>query len=68
MNLDTLYSLIGDIPVSEQIMTAIESHNHSEYVTKNEVEDLKRKIDMLMALIGDTSVSDQIAMALKNIK
>ena len=37
MNLDTLFSLVGDIPVSEQIMTAIASHNHSEYVTKNEV-------------------------------
>lgn len=65
MNLETLYNLIGDTPVSEQIMTAISSHNHSDYATRNEVEDLKRKIELLLQLVGDTSVSDQIAMALK---
>lgn len=68
MNTDTLYNLIGDTPVSEQIMAAIASHNHSDYATKTEVEELKRKIDLLLALVGDISVSDQIAIALKNIK
>ena len=68
MNTDTLYNLIGDIPVSEQIMTAIATHNHSDYATKNEVEDLKKKIELLLQLVGDTSVANQIAMAIKNIK
>lgn len=65
MNLDTLYSLVGDIPVSEQIMTAIATHNHSDYATKTEVEVLNKKIELLLQLVGDTSVSDQIAMAIK---
>lgn len=68
MDLDTLFSLIGDIPVSEQIATAISSHNHSDCATKSEVEELNRKIELLLQLVGDTSVADQIAMALKNIK
>lgn len=68
MNQDTLYSLIGDIPVSEQIMSAIASHKHSDCATKDEVEDLKRKIDLLLELVGDTSVAEQISIALKNIK
>lgn len=70
MELDTLYRLIGDVPVSEQIATALEyvspkDHTH-DYATLDEVEDLKRKINMLINLVGDTSVADQIAIALKN--
>ena len=68
MNLDTLYSLIGDIPVSDQIMIALENHNHKDYVSRNEIEDLKKKVEMLLQLVGDTSVSDQIAIALNNMK
>lgn len=68
MNLDTLFSLVGDIPVSEQIMTAIEGHTHLDYATKDEVGDLKKKIEALLQLVGDTSVSDQISIAIKNIK
>lgn len=68
MNLDTLFSLVGDTPVSEQIMAAIASHNHSDCATKTEVEELKRKIELLLELVGDTSVSDQITIALKNMK
>lgn len=68
MNLDTLYSLIGDIPVSEQIMTALENHSHEDCATKIEVEDLKKKIELLLQLVGDTPVTEQIEMALKNIK
>ena len=66
MNLDTLYSLIGDIPVSDQINMAINHHDHDNYASRKEVEDLKKKIDMLLELVGDTPVSDQISMALKN--
>jgi hypothetical protein len=64
MDLDTLCSLIGDTPVSEQIMTAIASHNHSDYVTHDEVEDLKKKIELLLQLVGDTPVSEQIEVAI----
>ena len=73
MNQDTLDNLIGDIPVSEQLGAALDrmaqkDHTHNEYATKNEVEDLKKKIEMLTNLVGDTKVADQIAMALNNIK
>lgn len=71
MNLDTLFSLVGDTPVSEQIAIALKdmapkAHTHVEYADRNEVEDLKQKIELLLQLVGDISVSDQIAMALKN--
>lgn len=67
---NTILSLIGDVPVSEQIATAIErmalkDHAH-DYATRSEIEDLKKKIDMLMDLVGDTSVADQIARAIIN--
>ena len=70
---NTLDNLIGDVPVSEQLAAALErmaprDHEHLNCATREEVEDLKKKIDVLMDLVGDTSVADQIAMALKNIK
>ena len=68
MNQDTILSLIGDIPVSEQIMSAIMHHDHEDCAKRTEVEDLKLKIDMLLQLVGDTSVADQIALALNNMK
>ena len=73
MNNDTLSTLIGDVPVSEQLAAALErmalkGHEHNEYVTRSEVQELIRKIDLLMDLVGDTRVADQIAMALNNIK
>ena len=73
MNLDTLLTLIGDIPVSEQIAVALKdmaqkAHSHTEYADRNEVQELKQKINLLLELVGDTSVTDQIEIALKNIK
>ena len=70
---NTIDTIIGDVPVSEQIAAALERmapkcHEHKDYASRNEVEELKRKIEMLMDLIGDTRVADQIAMALKNNK
>lgn len=72
MNLDAIQSLIGDVPVSEQLSAALshmaaKDHAHN-YVTRAELEELKGKIDMLMDLVGDTRVADQISMALNNIK
>ena len=68
----TLDNLIGDIPVSEQLGAALErmapkDHTH-DYATREEVEELKRKIDMLIDLVGDTPISEQVYMAVKNIK
>jgi hypothetical protein len=73
MDQHTIDNLIGDTPVSEQLGAALErmaskEHTHSEYVTLNEVNELRKKIDMLLDLVGDTSVADQIAIALKNTK
>lgn len=70
---NTLDTLIGDVPVSEQLAAALErmalkDHDHPNCATRDEVEDLKKKINMLMDLVGDTSVADQITMALNNIK
>ena len=69
---ETLSTLVGDVPVSEQLAAALErmapkDHTH-DYATHDEVEELRRKIDLLMELVGDTRVADQIAMALNNIK
>ena len=69
MNENTIYSLVGDVPVSEQIELALthvapKEHTH-DYATLTEVQELKRKVEELMNLVGDTSVADQIAMALK---
>jgi len=70
---NTLDTLIGDVPVSEQLAAALErmapkDHTHSDCASRSEVEELKQKIEELMALVGDTRVADQIAMALKNNK
>ena len=70
---NTIAALIGDVPVSEQIAAALErmaskDHSHKDCATRDEVEELKGKIELLMDLVGDTRVADQIAMALKNIK
>ena len=68
---NTIAALIGDVPVSEQIAAALERmapkcHEHTDCASRNEVEDLKRKVEMLMDLVGDTRVADQIAMAITN--
>lgn len=69
---NTISNLIGDVPVSEQLAAALErmapkDHEHSNCATRDEVEELKKKIDALIDLVGDTPVSEQIAAALKNI-
>ena len=70
---NTIDTLIGDVPVSEQLAAALgrmapKEHAHPNCVTRDEIEDLKKKIDLLMDLVGDTSVSEQIQNAIKNIK
>ena len=70
LDLNILDSLVGDVPVSEQLGAALErmalkDHTHPEYATLSEVEELKRNVELLMSLVGDTPVSDQISMAIK---
>lgn len=72
MNENAIDNLIGDVPVSEQLAAALErmapkEHIHSNCATRDEVEELKKKIEMLMDLVGDIPISEQIALALKNI-
>lgn len=72
MDQNTIDTLIGGVPVSEQLGAALDrmaqkEHSHSNYATQEEVEDLKKKIEMLIDLVGDTSVSDQIYTAINNI-
>jgi hypothetical protein len=71
--LDTLHSLVGDTPVSEQLGTALDrmsakTHDHDQYALRIEVEELKKKIDLLYDLVGDMPVSEQINAAINNIK
>jgi len=70
MNANTLDSLIGDVPVSEQLGAALERMASKEQVQDlyDEVEELKRKINMLTDLVGDESVAAQIGNAIINIK
>ena len=62
---DTLDNLIGDVPVSEQLGSALDrmapkDHIHIDYATRNEVDELRKKIEALIDLVGDTPVSEQI--------
>lgn len=60
------------MPVSEQLGAARDrmapkDHTH-DYVTRDEIEILKQKIEVLMYLVGDKSVFEQIYIAINNIK
>lgn len=66
-------ALVGDVPVSEQLAAALDrmslkDHTHENYATREEVEELRRKIEVLVDLVGDRSVADQIIGAINNIK
>lgn len=70
---ETLDTLIGDVPVSEQLGAALEhmaqaDHAHDEYVTRDEFEQLRKQLEKLIDLVGDAPISEQIYAALKNIK
>ena len=71
--LDTILGIIGDVPVSVQINTALDrmatkEHTHDEYALRNEVEDLKKQLNVLMSLVGEIPVSEQIRVAIENMK
>lgn len=52
-----LNTLVGDTPVSEQINTALDKI-YDEYVTRDEFNALKRKVEALIDIIGDVPVSE----------
>ena len=64
---NTFTSLVGDTPVSEQISIALQSHTHTEYVTRKEYEQLQSQLEALIDLVGDVAVSEQISNAINNI-
>lgn len=73
MDQHTLDNLIGDVPVSEQLGAALErmapkDHTHDNYATRDEVEDLKKKIEMLIDLVGDVPIAEQIDIAFRNTR
>ena len=67
---DTLDNLIGDVPVSEQLGAALDrmapkDHVHDSYATRDEVNELKKKLEALIDLVGDIPVSEQINSAIE---
>lgn len=67
--IDGLDSVVGDVPVSEQLGTALnyvapKVHTHDEYATRTEVDELRRQIEILIDLVGDVPVSEQINNAI----
>lgn len=67
--INTIDTIIGDTPVSEQLAAALngmaaKDHSHSEYVTIEEYNKLKAEVEKLTELVGDTSVSEQINVAI----
>lgn len=65
----TIDTLIGDRPVSEQLDAALSrmaarDHEHENYATRKEFNDLKRVVEKLVDLIGDESVAVQISNAI----
>lgn len=67
---DTIETLIGDTPVSEQLGAALsymapKEHVHDNYITREEFETLKQQVELLLELVGDISVAEQISLALK---
>lgn len=67
---DQINTLIGDVPVSEQLSIALgrltpKDHVHDNYITIDEFNKLKRQFEALASLVGDIPVSEQINAALK---
>ena len=62
-----LQALAGDTPVSEQISAALHTHDHKDYVSREEFDALKQTVMQLCDLMGDTAVSEQISVAFNHI-
>lgn len=65
--INNINSLVGDTPVAVQIDTAIRSHGHENYITREEYEALQKKVEKLLELVGDTPVPEQIITALQSL-
>lgn len=66
---DIIDALIGDVPVSEQLGSALnrmadKNHEHDEYVLRAEFNELKQQLTILQQLVGDMSVAEQINIAI----
>lgn len=66
---DIIDALIGDVPVAEQLGSALnrmaeKNHEHDEYVPRAEFDELKEQLIILHQLVGDMSVAEQINMAI----
>lgn len=61
-------SIIGDIPVSEQVNIALNNTASKQRIVDlaNELNALKNKIEIIIDLVGDTPVSEQISNAINN--
>lgn len=67
--LNNMENIVGDTPVSVQLSIALDRmaerhHVHNEYAMRDDVEELKKKIDILIDLVGDMPVAKQISMAI----
>lgn len=62
-----LQALIGDTPASEQISAALNNHDHKNYASLEEFNELKKIVMQLCDLIGDTAVSEQINTAFSGL-
>lgn len=65
-DLEYIFSLIGDTPVSEQICAALADIIKADYVPRAEFEELRAEVERLAALVGDTPVSEQINAAMSD--
>lgn len=68
--LENIDAVIGDVPVSVQLSAALgrmatKEHEHPEYVSRSEFDELRSMVELLIALVGDVPVSEQINSAMK---
>lgn len=59
-----IQELVGDTSVARQLDAALRAHEHDNYLTREEYDELKKKVEQLSSLVGDTSIVEQISIAL----
>ena len=62
-----LQALVGDTPVSEQISAALYTHDHNDYASREDFNELKKIVMQLCDMMGDTAVSEQISTAFSGL-
>ena len=63
-----LDSIVGDVPVSEQLSIALNqmAKDTSVQELRDEINELKKQVSALSDLVGDIPVSEQIYSATNN--